>query len=90
MKGENYCEAPVTHHELYGALYKWYNAKRYLMASRLNPNGAPGQTIYITVRYDCTSVSVWRTWEAEAVGFSWAYGTIYSGTNFRRDPMYCG
>ena len=90
MDGQNYCEAPVTHHELYGALYKWYNNVRHLMNSRLNASGVPGSTINIKVRYDCTSVSVWRTWEAEAVGYSWAYGTIWAGFNFRRDPMYCG
>lgn len=92
MKGEQFCIAypPVVYHELYGALYKWYNAKRYLMASRLSTGGSPGNWLFVTVRYDCTTHAVWRTWEAESVGYSWAYGTIWAGTNFRRDPMYCG
>jgi hypothetical protein len=90
MSGENYCTGAVQHHELYGALYKWYKGERRLMHSRWNTNGVPGKTIYINVRYDCTSESVWRNWDAQADGYALMDGVWYGGTQTRSDAMYCG
>jgi hypothetical protein len=90
MDAQHYCTVTIQDLDIYLRLRKYYSGQWYNMTNRWFYPTNVNRHWYGSLRYDCTSLSVYRQWQAEMHAYTMYNNVWYAGYHQRQASDYCG